>query len=74
MMGYLSFQVINLPYPYETNCGKLQLTYFKGYSKHLCWLEKLTETVITKCGCKDWFMPGKFPLHYLAVFSYIFCA
>jgi len=51
-------KVINLPYPYETNCGKLALKYFKGYSKHLCWLEKLTETVVTTCGCKDWFMPG----------------
>eukprot|EP00794_Sanderia_malayensis_P005438 gene5438-6117_t len=49
----------NLPAPYKTNCGKLRLKYFPTYSMHLCWLEKLTDHVVGKCGCKDWFMPGK---------------
>ena len=48
----------NLPSPYKTQCGSLQLKYFKGYSMHLCWLEKLTDHVVSLCNCKDWFMPG----------------
>eukprot|EP00112_Aurelia_sp_Birch-Aquarium-sp1_P001930 Seg1212.4 transcript_id=Seg1212.4/GoldUCD/mRNA.D3Y31 product="Acid-sensing ion channel 3" protein_id=Seg1212.4/GoldUCD/D3Y31 len=51
-------KVKNLPHPYKTNCGKLDLKYFSGYSMHLCWLEKLTDHVVKECGCKDWFMPG----------------
>eukprot|EP00795_Rhopilema_esculentum_P012217 gene12217-2846_t len=66
--GFVSYieikkrKVKNLPHPYETNCGKLKLKYFRSYSKHLCWLEKLTDHVVNLCGCKDWFMPAQFDL------------
>ncbi|NP_001296668.1 acid-sensing ion channel 5-like [Hydra vulgaris] len=48
----------NLKYPYKTRCGSLNLKFFKGYSKQLCWLDQLTDYVNSKCGCKDFFMPG----------------
>ena len=49
----------NLPSPYATRCGSKKLTFFKAYSKNLCWLDSLTKQVRKKCGCKDYFMPGK---------------
>eukprot|EP00794_Sanderia_malayensis_P005607 gene5607-6297_t len=53
-------KIKSLPAPYKTHCGSLKLNYFKGYSMHLCWLEKLTDYVVGHCGCKDWFMPGNY--------------
>ena len=49
---------INLPAPYATNCGEKKLTFFKAYSKNLCWLDSVTKHVEARCGCKDYFMPG----------------
>ncbi|XP_065071439.1 acid-sensing ion channel 1B-like [Rhopilema esculentum] len=52
-------KIKNLPPPYKSNCGSKKLKYFsERYSKHLCWLETLTDHVIEECGCKEWFMPG----------------
>ncbi|XP_077987434.1 acid-sensing ion channel 2-like [Glandiceps talaboti] len=41
------------------NPEKAQLKYFKGnYSRSKCWIECETDYVISKCGCKYFYMPG----------------
>ncbi|EDO48656.1 predicted protein [Nematostella vectensis] len=50
-------KVTNLPFPYKTMCGMPELKYFNSYSKSKCFLDKLTQYVVTLCGCRDWFMP-----------------
>ncbi|XP_032222094.2 acid-sensing ion channel 1B [Nematostella vectensis] len=52
-------KVTNLPFPYKTMCGMPELKYFNSYSKSKCFLDKLTQYVVTLCGCRDWFMPGE---------------
>eukprot|EP00794_Sanderia_malayensis_P005606 gene5606-6296_t len=63
--GFISYvelkkkKIKNLPPPYKSKCGSKNLKYFnERYSKHLCWLEMLTDHVTSECGCKEWFMPG----------------
>ncbi|XP_065648616.1 acid-sensing ion channel 1C [Hydra vulgaris] len=51
-------KTLNLKAPYATNCGSKPLKYFDHYSTNTCWLERLTDHVVTNCNCKDSFMPG----------------
>jgi len=49
---------LNLEPPFKTKCGRPELKYFDHYSENTCWLERLTDYVVSKCHCKDGFMPG----------------
>ena len=55
-----SIQTINLKKPYKTECGVKPLKYFNDYSENACWVERLTDYVVSKCNCKDGFMPGEY--------------
>ncbi|XP_066921369.1 acid-sensing ion channel 2-like isoform X1 [Clytia hemisphaerica] len=46
----------NLEPPYSTQCGEIQLKYFDTYNQKACLLEKLTDYVGEKCGCREPFM------------------
>lgn len=51
--------ITNLPDPYKTKCAMPGLKYFDTrYTKSKCFLDRLTQYVLRKCGCRDWFMPG----------------
>ncbi|XP_070552376.1 acid-sensing ion channel 5-like [Ptychodera flava] len=51
----------HLPHPYVTNCSHGQLRYSTlTYSYSACCLEKMTDFVSEKCGCKEIHMPGPY--------------
>jgi len=52
-------QTLNLPPPMSTNCGSRSLRYFDEYHQKACFLEKITDRVGKKCGCRQQHMPGK---------------
>ena len=49
----------SLPAPYGT-CGSHDLKYFGGhYSEAKCYIECETDYIVSKCGCRSFYMPGK---------------
>ena len=56
-------QIINLPWPYSTNCSKEDLFIFRNtrynYSKPACMTQCLSRFVIKRCGCRPIEYPGE---------------
>ncbi|KAJ8027801.1 Acid-sensing ion channel 1C [Holothuria leucospilota] len=50
----------NLPYPYKPYCDEKPLKYSHVYNAELCRYECEVDTIIAKCGCKDFRHPGKY--------------
>ncbi|XP_077869246.1 acid-sensing ion channel 3-like [Saccoglossus kowalevskii] len=44
--------------PYRTNCTNVSLEYYAHYTKSNCIMEKVTQMVVSKCGCREPYMPG----------------
>ncbi|XP_006822244.1 acid-sensing ion channel 1-like [Saccoglossus kowalevskii] len=50
---------INLPPPFPTKCSNAPLKYYDGnYTYVWCALEKITDFVVSACGCREPYMPG----------------
>jgi len=63
----------NLPPPYATECGEIQLKYYKKYNQKACLLEKLTDYVGEKCNCRESYMPDNGKL-FCSVRETILCS
>ncbi len=51
-------QETNLPSPHGDCVKQRKLRYFDWYSQAACSMECLTDFVVEKCNCKDYYMPS----------------